>query len=396
MSERFLAFLDKARALRATDIHIRIPALALDGQTSKIAGKEAGKEAGREASKAGDREAGREASGAADREEIDALARVRLGVSLRIAGEIASSKIELYIDDIDFILSPYLEVAALVMVDDVDMYERLASVRDFSLLYPYYIRVNVAEASPSSHDDSSYTRQTDILLAIRLLNKAPLPISSLKLPSALGSAIDKPSGLILITGATSSGKSTTMQSLLDYINKTKKKHIILLQDPVEFDFLEDRSIISNIAIGRDAPSYTAALHSALRQDPDIIAIAEIRSLDELKAALLASELGHLVIATIHASSAVGTLLRISAQVEARSRDFVLYELANSLELILTQELISCKDGSLVAAYELLLNTKAIAALIRENKIHQIQLEIQEGSMSMRQYKEMLRGRGLIG
>ena len=185
-------------------------------------------------------------------------------------------------------------------------------------------------------------------------------------------------GLILVTGPTGSGKSTTLASMIHTINQERGEHIITIEDPIEYKFSEDKSIIEQRELGKDTISFDSALKHALRQDPDVIMVGEMRDLDTISAALTAAETGHVVLSTLHTRTAPETVERIVDVFPAHQQKQILIQLASSLRAVISQKLIPKIGGGRVAAYEVLINNVAVANLIRTNKTSQIQSSIQTG------------------
>ncbi len=201
-------------------------------------------------------------------------------------------------------------------------------------------------------------------------------------------------GLVLVCGPTGSGKSTTLAAIIDYINRNTKKHIITIEDPIEYVYKTNNSLINQREIGRDVQSFADGLKGALREDPDVILIGEMRDKETIKMALTAAETGHLVFGTLHTMSASKTIDRIIDSVDAGEKDVVRTMLSTSLKAIILQTLLRKIDGTgRVAAYEILVATGAIRNMIRENKTFQIDSIIQTGSkygmITMKDYIEKL-------
>ncbi len=207
-----------------------------------------------------------------------------------------------------------------------------------------------------------------------------LSLEELKAPEILKQLVEKPKGLILVTGPTGSGKSTTMAGMIDYINRTTAKHILTIEDPVEFIHTSKKSLINHREVGASTKSFSRALKSALREDPDIILVGEMRDLETIQLALTAAETGHLVMGTLHTNSAPKTIDRIIDVFPADEKEMVRAMLSVSLEAVITQTLLKRADGDgRVAAHEIMVGTPAVRNLIRENKIPQLTSMIQTGS-----------------
>jgi twitching motility protein PilT len=190
---------------------------------------------------------------------------------------------------------------------------------------------------------------------------------------------NKPRGLVLVTGPTGSGKSTTLAAMVDYINETRANHILTLEDPIEFVHESKKSLVNQREVSRDTRSFSAALRSALREDPDVILVGEMRDLETIRLAISAAETGHLVFGTLHTTSASKTMDRIIDVFPAGEKEMVRAMLSESLEGIISQNLLKKVGGGRVAVHEILVGTPAIRNLIREAKVAQIFSAIQTGS-----------------
>lgn len=204
----------------------------------------------------------------------------------------------------------------------------------------------------------------------------------LNLPPAIMDVIDCEKGLILVTGPTGSGKSTTLASLIHHINATREAHIITVEDPIEFVHPNVKSLINQREVGSHTKSFANALKAALREDPDILLVGELRDLETISLALTAAETGHIVFGTLHTNSAAKTIDRIIDVFPSGQQQQIRTMLAESLRGVIAQTLFTRADGQgRVAAYEIMRNTKAISNLIREGKVHQIPSAMQTGSSS---------------
>ncbi|MCB1322939.1 MAG: type IV pilus twitching motility protein PilT, partial [Leptospiraceae bacterium] len=209
-----------------------------------------------------------------------------------------------------------------------------------------------------------------------------LSLDDLQAPPLFKELVQTPKGLILVTGPTGSGKSTTLAAMVDYVNENFSKHILTIEDPVEFIHDSKKSLVNHREVGASTKSFAKALKSALREDPDIILVGEMRDLETIQLAMTAAETGHLVMGTLHTSSAAKTIDRIIDVFPANEKEMVRAMLSVSLEAIITQTLLKRADGNgRVAAHEILVGTPAVRNLIRENKIPQLYSMIQTGSKS---------------
>ncbi|MDR2196257.1 MAG: type IV pilus twitching motility protein PilT [Gallionellaceae bacterium] len=204
-------------------------------------------------------------------------------------------------------------------------------------------------------------------------------LAELNAPPIFADIASQPRGLVLVTGPTGSGKSTTLAAMIDYINEHQSGHILTVEDPIEFAHVSKRCLISQREVGAHTQSFDNALRSALREDPDVILIGEMRDLETIRLALTAAETGHLVLGTLHTSSAAKTMDRIIDVFPADEKEMVRAMLSESLRAVISQTLLKTRDGeSRVAAHEIMLCTPAIRNLIREGKVPQMYSAIQTG------------------
>lgn len=223
-------------------------------------------------------------------------------------------------------------------------------------------------------------------LAIRLINKDILNIDTFVRSDVLKKQLQKNHGLILICGATGTGKSTTLAAMIDYINKSAVKHIITLEDPIEYVFENHKSLIQQREFNEDFYDFSQAIKMALRQDPDILMIGEIRDTATMKAALEAAETGHLVLGTLHAGSAIEAVMRMESFFMQNEQNSICTQIAQSLNCIIVQQLLEAVDGELVCCMEILLALPAVKNIIRQGQnqqlISQMQLNKQSGMQTM--------------
>ena len=214
---------------------------------------------------------------------------------------------------------------------------------------------------------------------IRLLNASIPTLEELKMPTVLYEMAKAPRGLILVTGPTGSGKSTTLAAMIEYMNQNSDRHIITIEDPIEYVYETKKSLIHQREVGEDVGDFASALRSALREDPDVILVGEMSDYETIQAALLAAETGHLVLSTLHTTGAAQTVERVIDACPMGGQNQVRVQLAGTLKGIVSQCLIPCGGGvTRVAGTELLVATDAILNLIREGKTHQISAMMQAG------------------
>ena len=220
-------------------------------------------------------------------------------------------------------------------------------------------------------------------LVLRQIPNKMFGLRDIGLPDKIRELLYRPRGLILVTGPTGSGKSTTLASMVNYVNENRDGHIITIEDPIEYYHPHKRCIVTQREIGMDVPSFSEAIRRALRQDPDIILVGEMRDLETIEAAISAAETGHLVFGTLHTNGAAKTIDRIVDAFPANMKDMIRTQLASSVQAVISQVLCKKIGGGRIAAYEIMVNTTSIASLIRENKTFRINSDIQTGaSMGM--------------
>jgi twitching motility protein PilT len=207
-----------------------------------------------------------------------------------------------------------------------------------------------------------------------------LTLKEINAPSVFKSIADQPRGIVLVTGPTGSGKSTTLGAMIDYLNESRQSHILTIEDPIEFIYESKKSLINQREVGPQTQSFKNALRSALREDPDIILVGELRDLETISLALTAAETGHLVFATLHTSSAAKTIDRVIDVFPAAEKEMIRAMLSESLRAVISQCLLKKSNGTgRIAAHEIMINTPAIRNLIRENKVAQMYSMIQTGT-----------------
>ena len=226
---------------------------------------------------------------------------------------------------------------------------------------------------------SIFRQRGDVAMVLRRIPNKLLDIEVIGLPPICKDLVRRPRGLFLVTGPTGSGKTTTLASMLNYININMDRHIITVEDPVEYYHPHKKSIINQREVGNDVPSFSEALRRALRQDPDVILVGEMRDLETIEAAITAAETGHLVFGTLHTNSAAGTINRLIDAFPTNQQQQVRAQLSVALIAVLSQQLLKRKDKKgMVAAYEFMVVTPAIANLIREAQSFKIPSAIQTG------------------
>ena len=244
-----------------------------------------------------------------------------------------------------------------------------------------------------------YLVQGTPAFCLRMLPPRIPALDELDMPPALSALMEVRDGLVLITGATGSGKTTTLAAVLDAINHTRALHIITLEDPVEYVFSPDHAFISQREFGMDFHTFPAAVRSAMREDPDIILIGEIRDRATMEAALYAAMTGVLVFGTLHTRCAAQTAMRIEGMFDARERDSVRAQFADVMQGIFAQRLLRCKDGGRTAAVEVLCATTAVRNMIRQGRYEQLSSVMMSGAAQGMQTAEMaeavLRAKGRI-
>lgn len=212
----------------------------------------------------------------------------------------------------------------------------------------------------------------------RTIPSKVLTLEDLQLGEVFRRIADVPRGLVLVTGPTGSGKSTTLAALIDYLNSTRYQHILTIEDPIEFVHESKKSLINQREVHRDTLGFSEALRSALREDPDVILVGELRDLETIRLALTAAETGHLVFGTLHTTSAAKTIDRVVDVFPAEEKSMVRSMLSESLQAVVSQTLMKKVGGGRIAAHEIMLGTPAIRNLIREDKVAQMYSAIQTG------------------
>lgn len=216
-------------------------------------------------------------------------------------------------------------------------------------------------------------------LVLRQIPNDLFSLSAIGLPDQIKELISRPRGLILVTGPTGCGKSTTLAAMINWINENQDGHIITIEDPIEYYHEHKKCIVTQREVGNDVTTFAAAIRGALRQDPDVILVGEMRDLETIEAAVGAAETGHLVFATLHTTGAARTVDRIVDAFPAEMKDQMRTQLASSIVAVISQVLCKKTDGGRIASFEIMVTTTSIAQLIRENKTYRIASDIQTGA-----------------
>jgi len=237
-----------------------------------------------------------------------------------------------------------------------------------------------------------FLQRGGLSLALRLIASHCPSVSSLHLPAVTTRLQQQQEGLILVTGATGSGKSTTLAAMIGSINQQQQKHILTLEDPIEFLHHSERSLIQQRELGQHFSSFSSGLRAALREDPDVILLGELRDSETIRLALTAAETGHLVLATLHARGAAQAVERLVDVFPGEEKNLIRSQLAGSLQAVIAQRLVAAKQGR-VGVFEVLVNCPAAANLIREGKTHQLPALLQTGSqLGMQTFAQSLEER----
>jgi twitching motility protein PilT len=239
---------------------------------------------------------------------------------------------------------------------------------DFSFEIPGLARFRV----------NAFNQKRGAAAVLRTIPSKVLSLEEINAPKLFRDIVEVPRGLILVTGPTGSGKSTTLAAMIDYLNDTRYEHILTIEDPIEFVHLSKKCLINQREVHRDTLGFAEALRSALREDPDIILVGEMRDLETIRLAMTAAETGHLVFGTLHTTSAAKTVNRIIDVFPAAEKDMVRSMLSESLRAVVAQTLLKKVGGGRVAAHEIMIGSPAIRNLIREDKVAQMYSAIQTG------------------
>lgn len=278
-----------------------------------------------------------------------------------------------------------LDPTTLTPKDTHDLVKSVMTERQYnSFKKDLELDFSIGVEGASRYRVNAYLDRGSVAAAFRTIPYKIRSFSELNLPSIISKLSDKPRGLVLVTGPTGSGKSTTLAAMIDAINSNKKTHIITMEDPIEYLHKHKMAVVNQREVNADTHSFAAALKSILRQDPDIVLLGEMRDPETIAAALTVSETGHLTFATLHTNSAVQTVNRIIEVFPAHQQAQIRTQLSFVLEGVISQQLLPTRDGNGRAlALEVMVTTSAIRNLIRDDKVHQI-------------YSAMLSGQGTTG
>ncbi|MCL2002835.1 MAG: type IV pilus twitching motility protein PilT [Oscillospiraceae bacterium] len=295
----------------------------------------------------------------------------------------------------EFRLSPEEKYAVIVSMLDENQREALDAGDDVDMCYTIE-----GNGRNLRHRVNIFRQQRKLTSVIRIINDQTPSFEELNLPPVLRQLSDEPRGLVLVTGPTGSGKSTTLAAMIDYINSTRACHILTVEDPVEYVYTQKKSLIHQRDVGVDITSFSAALRSAMREDPDVILVGEMRDYETISAAITAAETGHLVLSTLHTTGAAKTIDRIIDVFPPHNQAQIRTQLASTLKGVITQTLLPKAEGNgRAAAFEIMLGTDAVLNLIRENKCHQLDSTIQtsarQGMVLLDSYLAMLVQRGVV-
>jgi twitching motility protein PilT len=275
-----------------------------------------------------------------------------------------------------------LDDSQVITNDSLITYLKPALNSNSTTIFKNNMQVDFAFATSNStrYRANLYSTTRGLSLALRRVEDKIIQFEELGIAPILQKISNLPKGLVIISGQTGSGKSTTINSIIDYINSNHEKHIITIEDPVEFMHKNKKSLVEQREVGDSVKSFNLGVISALREDPDVILIGEMRDSTTIKECLRAAETGHLVFTTLHTQTASKSIDRIVDSCEAGEKDLVRIMLATSLQAIISQKLLKKADNKgMAVAFEVLLGTSAVSNMIRENKISQINSMIQTGS-----------------
>ncbi|MGL5542243.1 MAG: type IV pilus twitching motility protein PilT [Fusobacteriaceae bacterium] len=298
---------------------------------------------------------------------------------------------EMNTSDIHFIAGLKPTVRTHGELKPLDQFPEMNSKEIMDMMMPYLVEKDLKDMDHERELDFAFTLEdvnryranlhmesNEVSLVLRALNTVIPDIGTLKLPPVVSTFANFHNGLVLVTGATGSGKSTTLAALIDQINKTRAENIITIEDPIEYVYSKKKSLIRQREVGRDTPSFARALKGALRQDPDVILVGELRDLSSIESALTAAETGHLVFGTLHTNGAAETIDRIVDVFPEEKQHQIRIQLSSVLRAVVSQDLIKSNQGGRIVAAEVLVVTKAASNLILSGKTNQIASVIETG------------------
>ena len=312
---------------------------------------------------------------AVERDASDIHVQAGLPPMLRLGGTLRAADVPPVTDDD---LHKFVRAIAPARFHD-ELDDRITKGLDFSY----------AMAGLGRFRCSAYRQLGTIGVSLRVIKNKIRTVAELQLPPVISEIAMARRGLTLITGTTGSGKSTTLAAMLDLINSSRPAKIITIEDPVEYLHTPKQSLIAQLEIGSDTPSFEQALRQAMRQDPDVILVGELRDMDTLRVALRAADTGHQVFSTVHSASAPQTIERIIAMFPPAEQKLLLTQLANNLEAIISQRLLACRDGSRRPAVEILRGGPVAARYILENKSHELTEYIKSGGSGQQTFDQHL-------
>lgn len=274
------------------------------------------------------------------------------------------------IPNISALTAPEVEKLIFSIVDDIQKDILLKDMEvDFSFAFGDVARFRA----------NAYHQKGNLGLALRLIPTKIRSLTDLGMPKVTEKFTELPRGLVLVTGPTGSGKSTTLAAMIDRINETRGEHIITIEDPIEYTHTHKKSVIEQREVHYDTRSFSAALRSVLREDPDVVLIGEMRDLETIAAAITIAETGHLVLATLHTNSAAQSIDRMIDVFPPHQQQQIRVQLSNILQAIVSQRLIPAIGGGRIAVAEVMVATSAVRNIIREGKTHQLDAVIQTGA-----------------
>jgi twitching motility protein PilT len=274
-----------------------------------------------------------------------------------------------------------LEVAPLSPQDTEELARAITSEEDFAKLQGEgSVDFAVSFRDSSRFRVNVYRQRGHISIALRSIPSKLMTLDEIGLPDSIRDLLRLPRGLILVTGPTGSGKTTTLASMLNVINETTRQHIVTIEDPIEYQHEHRRGLVNQREVGTDTPSFAEGLRRALRQDPDVVLVGEMRDLETMETAITAAETGHLVFSTLHTTGAARTVDRIIDAFPREKQDMIRVQLSTNLRAVISQLLVPRKDQTgRVAVFEVMIGTPSIGALIRDNKTFRINSDIQTGA-----------------